>query len=107
MDKTEKYQNAITSFLNEQGLLKIYKKPKVKSRVIIDKENNQFLLVWTGWHEASYIHRLWYHFEIIDNKVWILHNSTDVEVDKELIEKGIPKTDIIGAFVPEYLRDAA
>lgn len=107
MGKLEKYKNAIMDFLEEQASYKIRKKPKVKSRVIADKERNQFLLIWTGWHEASYIHRLWYHFEIIDGKVWVLHNSTDVEVDLELIDRGVAKADIIGAFIPDYLRDAA
>ena len=107
MDNLKKYTQVIMDFLSEQAAYKIRKKPQVKSRLIADKENHQFLLVWTGWHAASYIHRLWYHFEIIDNKIWILHNSTDIEVDKELIERGVLKEDIIGAFVPDYLRDAA
>lgn len=107
MGKLEKNIKAIMDFLEEQASYKIRKKPKVKSRVIADTERNQFLLIWTGWHDASYIHRLWYHFEIIDEKIWVLHNSTDVEVDKELIKRGVMKEDIIGAFVPDYLRDAA
>lgn len=107
MDRVKKYQKAIMDFLSEQGSHKIYGKPDVKSRIIGDAENHQYLLVWTGWHEHRYIHRLWYHFEIIDEKVWVLHNSTDVEVDLELIDRGVAKADIIGAFIPDYLRDAA
>lgn len=107
MDSVKKYQQAIIDFLNEQGSYRIYGKPEVKSRVIEDTKHNQYLLVWTGWHKHSYIHRLWYHFEIIDEKIWVLHNSTDVEVDLELIDRGVPKEDIIGAFIPDYLRDAA
>ncbi|MEM6316596.1 MAG: element excision factor XisI family protein [Bacteroidota bacterium] len=107
MDRTKEYQKAIIDFLSTQGSYQIYGKPKVKSRVILDTDNHQYLLVWTGWHEHKYIHRLWYHFEIIDGRIWVLHNATDVEVDKELIALGVPKEAIIGAFVPDYLRDAA
>ena len=91
----------------KQASFHIYGKPNVISRVIIDKKNNQYLLVWTGWHEHKYCHRIWYHFEIIEKQIWVLHNSTDVEVDLELIDRGVAREDIIGAFVPEYLRQVA
>ena len=107
MDKIKKYSEAIINLLRTHGANKIANMPKVKSRIIADVENHQYLLIWAGWDDFFYVHHVWYHFEIIDGKIWVLHNSTDVEVDKELMERGVKKADIIGAFVPDYLRDAA
>ena len=32
--------------------------------------------------------------DIIDNKIWLQHNATEVFVDQELIARGIPENDM-------------
>ena len=33
--------------------------------------------------------------DIIDNKIWLQHNATEVFVDQELIARGIPEDDMV------------
>jgi hypothetical protein len=42
-----------------------------------------------------------------DEKICILENRTEIEVADYLIEKGIPKSDIIPAFLPSEARQLA
>jgi len=107
MDRHEKYQDAIIKFLTEQGEFKIHNKPDVKSKVIIDKENRQYLLIWTGWDYPKYIHRIWYHFELVDDKIRVLANKTDVNLEKELAYFGINRKDLVAGWAWDYEKDAA
>ncbi len=107
MDKLKKKIKAVKAFLKEQSSFKISCMPDVKSKVIIDKKTNQYLLIWTGWKGAKYIYRIWYHFQIINDKIIVVENKTDVDLAEELEYLGIDRRDIIVAWVPDYLRDAA
>ena len=43
-------------------------------------------------------------FDIIDGQVWIQHNSTEIYVDRELIQRGVASQDIIFGFRSPTLR---
>ena len=107
MDKVKKYTKAIKAFLKEQSGFKISYMPDVKSRIVIDKKRNQYLLIWTGWKESKYIYRIWYHFEIVNGKIIVLENKTDVDLAEELEYFGVDRRDMIAGWTPDYLRDAA
>jgi hypothetical protein len=47
-----------------------------------------------------------FHFQIIDGKVWIHENRTDIDLIEVFTEKGIAKSDIVLGFVAPYLRGA-
>jgi len=44
------------------------------------------------------------HLDVRNDKVWILHNTTEHELTDELMEAGVPKTDIVLGFCPKELR---
>jgi len=44
------------------------------------------------------------HLEIKNGKVWVQQNWTEIEIGKELMARGIPKTDIVLGFLPESMR---
>jgi len=44
------------------------------------------------------------HLDIMDNKIWIQQDGTEVGIANELVELGVPKQDIVLGFDPPILR---
>lgn len=105
MEKMSKYQDIIIDFLhhynNESGG---NKSDAVQRRVLIDRENNSFQLLDTGWSGKHYIFGPIFHFDIIDGKIWMQCNNTEWEVVDYLMEHGVDRQDIVLGFVPPHAR---
>lgn len=80
--------------------------PWVRLNTVVDRQHNHFQLISIGWHNNRFVYTVAFHFEIINGKVWIQQNNTDVMIADELMERGIPKSDIVLGFVPEAAREA-
>ena len=61
-------------------------------------------LLSIGWQEDTFVFRVIFHFDIIDGKVWLQRNSSDILIADELVAAGIPKEDIVLGFQPDYVR---
>jgi XisI protein len=44
------------------------------------------------------------HIDIRSGKIWILHNTTEHELDLELLAMGVPKEDIVLGLHPPKMR---
>jgi XisI protein len=94
MEKVKKYQKAILKVLNDYAAIKSPFMPNVENKVIADVKNHHYQLIRLGWHDDRHIHYTVFHFDIIDGKVWIQENRTDVRISEELIDAGISSKDI-------------
>lgn len=105
MDKVKKYQDIIIDYLKryneETGGTTAY---PIKRSVLIDKENNSFQLLSTGWINNHYLFGPIFHFDIINEKIWMQCNNTEREVVDELMAAGVEKLDIVLGFVPQEAR---
>lgn len=104
MDKITKYQQIICQLLEEYATFKKSATSTIKPQLLIDKENHHYQLLAIGWQNNRFVYQISFHFDIINNKVWIQQNNTDVMIADELVERGIPKTDIVLGFVSEQFR---
>jgi XisI protein len=77
---------------------------EVKIELVFDRENDHYLLVEAGWQNGYRIYGTLLHVDIIDNQVLIQHDGTEEGIALELIEKGIPKENIILGFRPQQER---
>ncbi len=73
-------------------------------QVIADTTRNHFQLLTIGWEGKRFVHNCSFHFDIKDEKIWIQQNWTDIDIAQELVEMGVPKTDIVLGFQPPYAR---
>lgn len=104
MDKITHYQNILSELLNEYGNIQKTLTPLVKNQMIIDRERNQFQLLSVGWHNDRYIYTVAFHFVIIENKIWLQQNNTDVLIADELVARGVPASDIVLGFIAPDVR---
>lgn len=106
MDKVKKYQDIIINFLHFYQEETGGNKPEapVQHRIMIDRERNSFQLLSVGWNGNRYIFGPLFHFDIIDDKVWMQCNNTEWEVVDYLMAHGVDRQDIVLGFVPPQAR---
>jgi XisI protein len=110
MDKIKKYQKLILNILRPYCDVK-YENLDAENKLIADKQNHRYQVVTIGWDEAGkFIHDCPIHVDIINGKIWIQNNMTEIDIGKELTDKRVPHSDIVlGFFSPkmrEYTDDA-
>lgn len=72
--------------------------PDTQLQLIIDENNNHYLLTETGWQGQRRIYGTLIHCDVIDNKIWIQQDGTEDGIAPELIALGINKQQIVLGF---------
>lgn len=73
--------------------------------LIVDDKHHHYQVIRTGWRKDVFEYNVVFHFHIKPTgKVWLLVNNTDILVTDDLIERGIPASDIVIGFLPEFMR---
>ena len=100
--KIKRYQDIIVELLHEHAQSYNQSNLEIKAQAICDYENNHFQLLNVGWQKGKYYFYPVFHFDIRDGKVWLQENRTDILIAQELVDRGIPKEDIVlGLHPPE------
>jgi hypothetical protein len=77
---------------------------KVKVETIFDDALGHYELMYAGWQSGMRVHGSVIHVDVINNKAWIEYDGTEYGIAKELIDHGIPRDQIVLAFMPEERR---
>lgn len=103
MDTLERYRDLV-----HQIILKYAEyKPShgdIEPEAIIDSERDRYELMHVGWDNQRRVHGSVIHIDIIDGKIWIQHDGTNISIAEELVDLGVPAKDIILGFHPANVR---
>ena len=80
------------------------KNDSIEKQLIFDTERDRYLIVYVGWEDEKQIYGCPIHIDIKDGKIWIERDFTEAGVANELVELGVPKTDIVLAFRSPFVR---
>ena len=75
-----------------------------KVRVVFDRERDSYLLLYVGWRGDERIYGSSIHIDIKDGKIWIQEDFTEEGIANQLVELGVPKTNIVLGFRQPYVR---
>ncbi|MFN6530067.1 XisI protein [Nostoc sp. ChiSLP03a] len=103
MDKLEQYRQYIQTILTKHAEYKPQRE-EIESELIFDPVHDHYQLMRVGWNGLSRIYHSVIHFDIKNDKIWIQHNMTDIDLAQELLEMGVPKDDIVLGLQPPYKR---
>ena len=92
MDKVTKYRKIICQFLQD------FARDDSEAQLIFDSERDRYLVMHVAWRNDYRIYGCAMQLDLIDNKIWIQNNSTEIYVDRELIKRGIAAEDIVLGF---------
>ena len=95
MERITKYQNILIDILNDFGKIKYRYMPEVKKQKVIDTLNHHYLLLAMGNYKGNFLYQTTFHFDIIDEQIWVQCNNADVEIVEELLARGVAYSDIV------------
>ena len=107
MDKLKKYRTILKEVLKAYAADEINQKHKpddMQMRLIFDTENDHYQALYAGWRNEKQIFSVVFHFDIIDEKIWVQRNISDYDIIEDIEKKGVPKSDIVLAFHAPAMR---
>lgn len=103
MEKLSKYQTAILNILEDYAKVR-YSNLDAENKLIADKENHHYQILTIGWEGKKFIHDCPIHMDIINNKVWIQRNMTELDLGALLMNQGVLQSDIVLGFLSPNTR---
>ena len=104
MEKVTKYQNIILEILEKYANAESSENEHIETELVVDKERHHYLLMHVGWDDKTPVYHTIVHIDIRDGKVWLQQDWTDAVLADELVEMGIPQSDIVLGFLAPYKR---
>lgn len=107
MEKLTQYRNLIEEVLHEHYRLaaSAVREGEIENQLIIDRERDHYQILDVGWrNDKESVFGCPIHISIKSGKIWIERDFTEIGVANELIERGVPKEDIVLAFHAPYKR---
>jgi len=101
MEKLAKYRQIVRELLISHATIN---EPNIECQLIFDTEHDHYQILDLGWEGLNRIYACYIHLDIKDSKIWIQHNMTEADIGQELVEKGVPTSDIILGLHPPYKR---
>jgi hypothetical protein len=95
--KLVRYRSAIAQSLTRH----IHSSPheSIQTYPIFDPVHDHYQLLDMGWDErGKRVFLPIIHLDLIEGKVWVQENHTDVDIAQELIEAGVEPSDIVLGF---------
>jgi hypothetical protein len=103
MAKVEQYRQIIQDLLQAYSNIKANNE-EVEAEAIFDIQRDRYQIVHVGWSNKRRIYGCILHLDIRDDKIWIQHDGTEGGIAQELLDRGVPKTDIVLAFHSPFKR---
>ncbi|NES96327.1 MAG: XisI protein [Desertifilum sp. SIO1I2] len=103
MDTLAQYRHQIKNLLNEYA--SHVWDARIQAETIFDPERDRYQLVYVGWRGSKRVYGVVLHLDIIDGKIWIQQDGTEIGIANQLVDLGVPKQDIVLGFDPPNLRE--
>ncbi len=104
MDKINQYRQVIRELLLPYKNSRYAGSPNLRNEVILDNENDHYLVITIGWEGETPVRDCIFHLDIIENKIWVQEDNSDLDIASILLEEGISKSDIVLGFQSPAIR---
>lgn len=98
MDRLNEYRKIVCDFLKD------FSKNDGNAQLIFDIACDRYVVMHNEWRDEYRIYGCAMQLDIIENQIWIQHNSTEIYIDRELIQLGVFPQDIILGFRSPSIR---
>lgn len=97
----EEYRFIIKQALEEYAhFLTVPPDPEYDVALAFDEAHDQYILRRIGWAPSRRIKYTDLHLAIRNGKIWIEEDMTEDGIANELLDRGVPRTDIVLGFQP-------
>lgn len=102
MAAIKEYRRYIQQLLTEHA--KLVWDNRIQAEIIFDTERDRYQLVYVGWRDSKRVYGVVLHVDIIDGKIWVQQDGTEVGIANKLVELGVSKQDIVLGIDPPKMR---
>ena len=102
MDKIKNYQDVVGEILKVLATRIPVNKPNQKKHLVINADQSEYILVSLGHTDRQYDYNVVAHLELKDGKILIHEESIDPSIYERLMDKGVPESDILPVYLPDY-----
>ena len=95
METITAYQKIIIALLEEYTHHQYVNAPHLEQQVIADTERNHYQLLDIGWNQGRFVLDVSIHLDLVDRKIHIRQNWTDIKLTQALISRGVDPADIV------------
>ena len=95
MGKLEQYRTTVQAVLDEYAKPPRLNDEGVELQTIFDPLHDHYQLAFVGWEKQRRVYGNLVHIDIKGEKVWVQRDHTEVGIASQLVEAGIPKSDIV------------
>ncbi len=103
MDRIDRYRALIRQALCAVAA-EIPKIQDIRTEMVCNDEQGHYELLQVGWLNNSRIHGILVHCDILNDKIYIEHNGTDMDIAEIFLAGGVPHSDIVLAFKHPTIR---
>lgn len=103
MDKIEKYRDIIENVITYYASVPYTNSP-LETFTVFDRKTDHYMMMLMGREDNKWAHACIIHIAIRNGKCWLMRDNTDAVIADELHFNGVPASDIVIGFQPEYLR---
>ncbi|HZT40633.1 MAG TPA: XisI protein [Chthonomonadaceae bacterium] len=103
MDRIARYRQLVKQAIQNIAA-ELPEDPNIRVEMILDDQQDHYELMEIGWDGPRRVHGSLVHCDIIEGKVHVEHDGTDIGVADFLLSNGVPCEDIVLGFHPPELR---
>ena len=101
MDTVKSYQAVIKQLISEYAKLRP-SHGNIHLESIFDDVNSRYALMQFGWERERRVRGNLIYVSIKDGKVLVEYDGIEGGITQDLVQRGIPKQDIVLAFLPKF-----
>ncbi len=102
MDSLTQYRAIVQTLLSDYSDRR--STDEIESQSNFDLQRDHYQVVNVGWENNRRVYGCVLHLDIKNNKIWVQYNGTEIDIAQELVDRGVPKSDIVLGFQPFYRR---
>lgn len=105
MDKLERYRGFLKQFLQERAdLMNNHPIQGIDTLCLFDDARDEYLVYNIGWQKDKRVQYITLFARLHNGKIWIEEDGTEEGLANLLVEVGVPKEDIVLAFISPIMR---
>lgn len=99
------YKSLAREIVDYVGTVGVKPDDPVKHQIIKDEERGHYLIFFNGWEDDARYYGCYLHIDVSDDgKIWLQHDGTDWEIGQRILDKGVPKKDMVIGFHAPFMR---
>jgi hypothetical protein len=97
MDRDNSYRAIVKRVLQEVVEM-TPSESNIRTEFVCDEALGHYQVGQVGWDGKRRVDDVFLHVDVVDGKVWLQHDGTDLRIAEDLMRAGIPKEHIVLAF---------